>query len=98
MAHLSELDILEARRRALVAESELHRQQIAVEVEHLRAATAWVERAMSAARSVLAAWPVLAPVAGFVIARKGRSLLRTVGKGWSWWRIGRRLAGLWLRR
>jgi hypothetical protein len=68
----AELEKLAREKQALVAESELNRLLLRAELQHLRAATAWVSEA--------ARWPqktgplllLLAPLAGFVLARLPR--------------------------
>ena len=95
MAQLSEIARLEQRRGLLVAESDRYRQQIAGEVVHLQRAATWTERGYALFRHLRSSWPLIAALAGFVIARRRRSVFRTVRKGWSWWRLLKTLARLW---
>ena len=97
MAELSQIAQLEERRRRLLVESESYRQQIAREVEALRSAAAWADRGYSMARSVRSLWPALTLLGGIFAARKGGFLLRTLGKGWSLWQLGKRLEPVWRR-
>jgi len=80
-----------------LARSEQHRQRMAVELENLRPAAMWVERGYSVVQKLRTVWPLVATVAGFFVARKGRSIFRNVGKFWSWWRVGKKLTSLWRR-
>lgn len=94
MARPSEISLLEARRRVLVAESQQLRQRLAGELQPLRAAAGWLERGYSRVQSLKPFWPLLAAGAGFFVARKRKSLLGTVGKGLSLWRLGRKVFAL----
>jgi len=102
LAQPSELEQLEARRRLLVAESDQHRRQIARELEQLRPVALWAEKGYSLAQSLRTWWPAVAFASGFFLTRKGvvrkrGFLLRMVGKAWSGWQIGKRLAPFWRR-
>ncbi len=95
MAQPSQIAQLEERRRELVAQSARHRQQLAAELAQLRSAATWVETGFSLARSIRDYWPVLAAGAALFRPRKRGGLLSALGKGWSLWRLARKLAGLW---
>jgi hypothetical protein len=88
----------EERRRLLVAESDRLRQQFAGELANLRPTVAWMERGYSVFHSLRSVWPWLAAAGGVLVARKGGGLFRSLGKAWSVWRLGKKLAGLWRSR
>jgi hypothetical protein len=94
---LSEIERLQQRRRALVAESQMLRSQIAAEVENLRPAAVWVVRGYRWSQTLWAAWPLIGGAAGLLFRRKSPSLVRKMAKAWSWWRLGKKAAGLWHR-
>ena len=102
MAQPSELEQLEERRRRLVAESDQCRQQVARELEQLRPIALWAEKGYSLAQSLRSWWPAMALASGFLLTRRGITrkrgfLLRALGKAWSGWQLGKRLAPLWRR-
>jgi len=81
----------------LLNESQQLRSEIAAEVENLRPVVGWVERGYSIALSVWSAWPLVGGLAGFFFARKKGSLLGKVGKIWSFWRVGKKMLGIFQR-
>ena len=74
----------------MLDESQLLRSEIAVEIENLRPVVGWVERGYSMALSLWSFWPLIGGVAGFFVARKKGSVVRKVGKIWSFWRVGKK--------
>jgi len=67
-----ELDKLNLQKQALLLESSLNRAALQAEIRRLRTATTWVREATSVSRE-LAPWlTLLAPVAGFLVARRAR--------------------------
>jgi hypothetical protein len=80
-----------------VAESDWLRRQMSVEAANVRGAAAWFERGVSFARSTRAVWPLMAPLAGFVIARKRFSWVRLAHQGWRLWKAGKKLTAFWRR-
>jgi hypothetical protein len=72
VAAFARLDELRARKRELLVESELNRQALAVDVDHLRMRCAEYQRVHGA---LLEGWRMAAPVAGLLFARKA-------GSGW----------------
>jgi hypothetical protein len=81
-----------------VAESARYRQQLDAELAQLRSVATWVETGFSLARSLRDYWPVLATAAALFGARKKGGLLSALGRGWSLWRLVKKLSGLWGRR
>lgn len=102
MANQSEIERLAERKRLLLARSEQHRQQMSAEIENLQTTALWVERGCGAMKKIRTVWPLIATAGGFLMARKGRAVVKTggsilgkVGKVLTWWRIGKKLTGLW---
>ncbi|MDE3067618.1 MAG: hypothetical protein KGJ60_08710 [Verrucomicrobiota bacterium] len=89
MFQFAPLEQLEERKRLLVAESERHRRALMEQLQNLESAAAWVERGLGLARSLRGWWPVLAPVAGFLFARRRRRLLDLLWRCWRWLRAGK---------
>jgi hypothetical protein len=67
-----ELDKLALEKRALVAESDLNRLGLQLELQNLRSATAWVSRADRWPRKLGPLLLVLAPLTGFLVARAAK--------------------------
>ena len=67
-----ELAKLALERQALVAESGLHRLTFQVELQNLRAATAWVSEASRWPQKAGPLLLLLAPLAGFLMAKGSR--------------------------
>jgi hypothetical protein len=93
---------LSDRKHLLLARSERHRQQMAADLANLQPAALWVERGYAAMKRIRTVWPLIATAAGFLMARKGRAVVKTsgsilgkFGKVLSMWRIGKKLTGLW---
>ena len=82
----------------LIDQSDRLRQELVAELEILESSAAWVEKGYTVARSIRSLWPILAGVAGLVVAKKGGSWLRKLGKAWSFFRIARNVLGLRPRR
>ncbi len=74
------LDDLDARKRALVLESELNRLKLRVEWRQVQAATAWVSDGVRACRQASPWLLRLAPLAGFFAARTFRRSGSVSGK------------------
>jgi hypothetical protein len=65
---------LQARKRMLLAESEMYRQALSRDVSHLTAATAWISTTLHYARLVAPALAIAVPIAGFFFgSRKKRT-------------------------
>jgi hypothetical protein len=94
---ISGLSELERRRKALLVESELNRQALRLEVLSV---TTTVQRIRNGFLSGQSLWKWLAPVAGFLIARKlakpktsgiGASSVLNIGRAlWTAWRERRK--------
>jgi hypothetical protein len=93
---------LAERKRLLLARSQQYRQQMAADIENLETAALWIERGYVAMNRIRRVWPLIATAAGFLMARKGRAVVKTSGsilgklaKVLSMWRIGKKLTGLY---
>jgi len=65
---------LQARKRMLLADSELYRQTLSQDVAHLTSATAWISTTLHYARMVAPALAMAVPIAGFFFgSRKKRT-------------------------
>ena len=64
-----ELDRLNVQKQALVLESDLNRLALRAELQSLRSATAWVGTATRTSREFTPLLLLLAPLAGFLVAR-----------------------------
>lgn len=92
-----ELDKLNLQKRALLVESELNRVALQAEIRSLRSATSWVRDATSFSQELSPLLVLLAPLAGFLVARGARrpnSWLSRIVTAVKW--IGP-LYGLWKR-
>ena len=67
-----ELASLDQQKQALLAESELNRIALQADVQSLHSATAWVNEVTSASRELAPLLVILAPLAGFFLARGSR--------------------------
>ena len=67
-----ELDKLNLQKQALLLESSLHRAALQADIRSLRSATTWVREATSVSREFAPWLTLLAPVAGFLLARRAR--------------------------
>jgi hypothetical protein len=78
---------LEVRRQQLIAAAVDHRAALQTDLLDLTNALGWVDRAASwlhRARPLL--W-VAAPAAGFLVARRARTILRWLPSLLPWWRV-----------
>ena len=67
-----ELDKLDLQKQALLVQSGLNRVALQAEIRSLRAATSWVREATSVSRELSPLLVLLAPLAGFLVARGPR--------------------------
>ena len=67
-----ELASLDQQKQVLLLESGLNRVTLQAEVQSLRSATAWVSDVTGASRELAPLLAVLAPLAGFLLARGSR--------------------------
>ena len=87
MGGIAELKSLAARKEALVAQSELHRQTLTVELQNLKLYRAGMERKLRLLRALK---PLLfiAPVAGSLLGLRSRQKekAKKPARGWQkWW-------------
>ena len=75
-----ELTELDLQKQALVLESGLNRLTLQAEVQSLRSATSWVNDVTGASRELAPLLVVLAPIAGFLMARTVFSSRRSDAK------------------
>ena len=81
------LELLNRRKQALVAESDLNRLALRVDYENLRAGTAWLDGAWAVRRRIGPWLPPLATIAGLVAARflrRHSGVWRQVLAAFSW--------------
>jgi hypothetical protein len=79
-------------------QSDRLRQEVVAELENLQKAAIWVEKGFAVAQTMKSLWPLLAGLAGIMVARRGGGWLRKLGKAWSFWRLARQVTGLWPKR
>ena len=80
---------LETRRQQLIAAAENHRNRLRRDVATLAHALGWLDAAadwLQRARPLL--W-VAAPAAGYLLARRARTVLRLLPLVLPWWRVAR---------
>lgn len=85
----AELSTLQARKKLLVAKSEVYRATLALECARLDERVGWVDRGIGFARQTYPLFVLLAPLAGyFLVARKSifRGVLAKAALGWQVWR------------
>jgi hypothetical protein len=71
----------------LVAQSEVHRSIIALEIQNLRASLTWLDPLGKTAQT-LGSWGwAPAAAAGLLLAWRGRSILRWAARGLDIWRV-----------
>jgi hypothetical protein len=97
LAQLSGVGNPAERRLQLLRQSQQLREELAADVENLRPVVGWVERGYSVALSVLSVWPLVGGLTGFFMARKKGSLLSKATKVWSFWRLGKKMLGIFRR-
>src|SRR5690349_1988911 len=89
MARIFKVKELEAKRRALTAESEVYRQTLRLEIENLRLAAMRARRQMKSFQSVNPLLTLVAPMAASLLTkRRGRlrGLFTTALLGWQVYR------------
>ena len=89
------LNELEQRRAALLLESELNRQALRLEVLRVQLTIDRLREGVAAGHNL---WKWVAPVAGFVLARKFGPAARTVGTSSVLLSVGRALWNAWRGR
>jgi hypothetical protein len=87
MAQLTELTSFAERKRLVRAQSEICRRSLGLQLATLRASSDWFHRgAESVARYRSFIW-LVAPLAGFLIVRRGRALRSFLIRGVAAWQI-----------
>jgi hypothetical protein len=92
-----DLDKLAAQKQALLVESSLNRLALQAEAQNFRSATAWLRAAGDGAGKFRPLLFVLAPVAGFLLARVARRRASWLSQGLAAARWLGPLYGLWKR-
>ena len=85
------LSALQERKELLVAQCDLHRGIIRVEMARTSESFGWIGRARQALEKARPWVPLAAPVVGFVLARNWRALLKLSGSSIGWKLIGQLL-------
>jgi hypothetical protein len=91
------LNKLSLQKQALLLESSLNRAALQAEIRRLRSATAWVREAASVSRELTPWLTLLAPVAGFLVARRARRSASWFGRVVTALKLAGPLYGLWKR-
>jgi hypothetical protein len=94
LAESLELETLAHKRRLLVLQNEVLRQNIAQDWSELESRTAWMERGFQVLKSGRVLWPILAGAAGLLLARGKGGLLSKGARVLSWLRVARRISGV----
>ena len=94
MAESLELEALAHKRRLLVLQNEVLRQQIAEDWTELESRTLWAERGLQIIKSGRVLWPILAGAAGLLLARSKGGLLSKGARVLSWWRVAKRISAV----
>ena len=92
-----ELEKLNLRKQALLLESSLNRAALQADIQRLRSATTWVRGASSVSRELTPWLTFLAPVAGFLMARRVRRSRSWFGRIITAAKWAGPLYGLWKR-
>lgn len=85
-----ELTRLRERRELLVAECDVQRGIAEVEIARLRGSFRWLDSGTALLQRLRPWLPLIAPVAGFIVARRWKSVLRMTGRTVGWrvlWRL-----------
>ena len=92
-----ELDKLNLQKQALLLESSLNRAALQADIQRLRSATTWVRGASIVSRGLTPWLTFLAPVAGFLVARRVRRSGSWFGRIVTAAKLAGPLYGLWKR-
>jgi len=95
LAQLSKIELLEARRQLLLAESESLRNQLGTEIGQLQAATGWLKTGFSFFQLARPYWPLVVAGAGFLISKKRSGTLSALDRILSAWRIAKKAFHFW---
>src|SRR5258708_1675212 len=98
MVRLPKVKKLEARKRFLLAKSEMYRQTLTLEIANLKFSTALLKRKLKSKGSIFALLALAVPMAGLLVARKRpKPALGLLPKLISGWKLFGRIAPLWQR-
>ena len=92
-----ELDKLNLQKQALLLESSLNRAAFQAEIQRLRNATTWMRGASNISRELTPILALLAPVAGFLVARRVRRSASWFGRIVTAAKMAAPIYGLWRR-
>jgi len=91
----AEVEELAARKRLLVAESDLNREALKLEFSRVRASTAKVEQIFRFGKSTYPIVLATAPIAGYFLAGKAGAATRILKSAVWGWQVVQRLKPLW---
>ena len=89
MVSEEKLRALKAQKDLLVAQCDLHRGILVVEIARARHSFDWMSRCSEALARVKPWIPLAAPVAGFFMARNWRTVVKWSGRTLGWKLLGR---------
>lgn len=89
MVSEEKLSALKERKELLIAQCDLHRGIIAVELSRARHSFDWFSRCSETLERVRPWIPLAAPVAGFFMVRNWRTVLKWSGRTLGWRMLGR---------
>lgn len=92
MAELLELRSITERKRLLQAQCDVCRRSLQLQIASVRDDTAWVRRGVESVGRYRSFLWLAAPLAGLLVARRGRQLRRLLVRGVTAWQL---LARLW---
>lgn len=81
---------LAAQKKLLVAEADLHRRAVSMEIKSLRSSLSWVDKTVQTAKSMRPLTKLLAVGTGLFLAWRGRAISKWSLRGLALWRLGRR--------
>jgi len=91
MLVIPEREILEARKKLLVVQSDIYRSTLSLQFTRIETSAAWLDRTLSFIRSTYPLMMLAAPILGFAAVKK-RSLLRNLWvKGLFGWQLYRKV-------
>ena len=93
----NELDKLNLQKQALLLESSLNRAALQADLRRLHSATTWVREVTSVSREFTPWLTLLAPIAGFLVARRARRSASWFGRVVTAAKLAAPLYGLWKR-
>jgi hypothetical protein len=82
------------RKSQLLLESEINRRVLTLEWSQLKSSLNWTQSVMRKLQSPSPAWLLLAPIAGFLLAKRFRTQKGWLGQVFFLWRIGRRILSI----